>query len=70
VDLVIANILAGPLKELAPTLAELVKSKGQLILSGLLIEQADELMNTYSEWFDMEPPSTKEEWVRLTGRKR
>ena len=70
VDLVIANILAGPLKELAPTLAELVKSEGQLILSGLLIEQADELMNTYSEWFDMEPPSTKEEWVRLTGRKR
>ncbi|NRP16024.1 MULTISPECIES: 50S ribosomal protein L11 methyltransferase [unclassified Marinobacterium] len=70
VDLVIANILAGPLKELAPTLAELVKSGGQLILSGLLIEQADELISTYSEWFDMEPPSTKEEWVRLTGRKR
>lgn len=70
VDLVIANILAGPLKELAPTLAELVKSGGQLILSGLLIEQADELIGTYSEWFDMEPPSTKEEWVRLTGRKR
>jgi ribosomal protein L11 methyltransferase len=70
VDLVIANILAGPLKELAPTLAELVKSEGQLILSGLLIEQADELISTYSEWFDMEPPSTKEEWVRLTGRKR
>jgi ribosomal protein L11 methyltransferase len=70
VDLVIANILAGPLKELAPTLAELVKSEGQLILSGLLIDQADELISTYSEWFDMEPPSTKEEWVRLTGRKR
>jgi ribosomal protein L11 methyltransferase len=70
VDLVIANILAGPLKELAPTLAELVKSGGQLILSGLLVEQADELISTYSEWFDMEPPSTKEEWVRLTGRKR
>jgi len=70
VDLVIANILAGPLKELAPTLAELVKSEGKLILSGLLIDQADELINTYSEWFDMEPPSTKEEWVRLTGRKR
>ncbi len=70
VDLVIANILAGPLKELAPTLAELVKLEGKLILSGLLIEQADELINTYSEWFDMEPPSTKEEWVRLTGRKR
>ena len=70
VDLVIANILAGPLKELAPTLAGLVKSGGQLILSGLLIEQADELISTYSEWFDMEPPSTKEEWVRLTGRKR
>ena len=70
VDLVIANILAGPLKELAPTLEELVKSGGQLILSGLLLEQADELISTYSEWFDMEPPSTKEEWVRLTGRKR
>ncbi len=70
VDLVIANILAGPLKELAPTLAELVKSDGQLILSGLLIEQAEELITTYSEWFDMEPPSTKEDWVRLTGRKR
>ena len=70
VDLVIANILAGPLKVLAPTLAELVKSEGQLILSGLLIDQADELISTYSEWFDMEPPSTKEEWVRLTGRKR
>lgn len=70
VDLVIANILAGPLKELAPSLAKLVKSNGKIVLSGLLFEQADALLETYSEWFDMEPVAQKDDWIRLSGTKR
>ena len=70
VDLVIANILAGPLKELAPSLAKLVKSGGKIVLSGLLFEQAEALLTTYSEWFDMEPVAQKDDWIRLSGTKR
>ena len=70
VDIVIANILAGPLKDLAPHLARLVKTQGQIVLSGLLSEQAESLLATYQEWFDMEAVSYKEDWIRLSGTKR
>lgn len=69
-DLLVANILAGPLVELAPTLAKLVKSGGQLVLSGVLASQADELISTYQQWFNLEPVAQQEEWIRLTGVKR
>jgi ribosomal protein L11 methyltransferase len=69
-DLLVANILAGPLVALAPTLAERVKSGGLIALSGLLSHQADEIVATYSEWFDLDPITEREEWIRVTGRKK
>lgn len=69
-DTLIANILAGPLKMLAPTLAALMRPGAKLLLSGLLQSQADELSQHYSQWFKMDPPEHKEEWIRLTGIKR
>ncbi len=69
VDVMLANILANPLLELAPQLAEWVKPGGQIVLSGILKEQAEEVRQRYLEWFDMSPPATQEEWVRLEGIK-
>ncbi|SEG72350.1 50S ribosomal protein L11 methyltransferase [Marinobacterium lutimaris] len=69
-DTLVANILAGPLVQLAPTLEALVRPGGKLLLSGLLSEQADEVSAAYSQWFDMEPAVEKDGWIRLTGVKR
>lgn len=69
-DVLVANILAGPLTELAPTLAGLLKSQGKLLLSGLLASQAESITATYSKWFDMEPAVEQDGWIRLTGVKR
>ena len=66
-DILVANILAGPLKELAPLIAEKVKSGGQLALSGLLQERSLEVADFYAQWFDMDEPAHKDEWTRLTG---
>lgn len=69
-DLVIANILSGPLVELAPELNALVKPGGHIVLSGILQEQADSVLTAYSQWFEMQTPVTREDWVRLEGIKR
>jgi ribosomal protein L11 methyltransferase len=69
-DLLLANILAGPLIELAPRLAALTRTGGGLVLSGILASQAEQVAAAYAPWFEMEPPAVKEDWVRLTGRKR
>lgn len=69
-DTLVANILAGPLKQLAPRLAELIRPGGKLLLSGLLDSQGAEVIEHYSQWFDMEPAVNKEEWIRLSGVKR
>jgi ribosomal protein L11 methyltransferase len=68
-DLVIANILAGPLQTLAPTLVKLSKTKSDIILSGILDSQADAVSNTYQTWFEMQPPTQKEDWIRLVGHR-
>ncbi len=70
VDLMLANILANPLIELAPQLAALVKPGGQIVLSGILIEQAEAVSERYQHWFEMAPMTTQEEWVRLDGIRR
>ncbi|MGB5606891.1 MAG: 50S ribosomal protein L11 methyltransferase [Gammaproteobacteria bacterium] len=67
--LVLANILAGPLIELAPTLAGLVSAQGQLLLTGILAEQGEGVMSAYRRWFDFRPPVQREEWVLLAGNK-
>lgn len=69
-DIMLANILAGPLAELAPALNALTKPGGLLCLSGILDIQANAVMDAYSEWFDFDPIAQKDEWVRLTARKR
>jgi ribosomal protein L11 methyltransferase len=67
-DLLLANILAGPLIALAPEITALVNSGGQIVLSGILQQQAAELMAAYSA-FDFAPPREREGWVLLTARR-
>ncbi len=69
-DILVANILAGPLIELAPHLASLVRTQGAIVLSGILPEQAGAVSTTYSEWFTMQPEVTHDGWIRLEGLKR
>jgi ribosomal protein L11 methyltransferase len=69
-DVMLANILAGPLAELAPALNALTKVGGKLCLSGILQHQAESVMAAYIEWFDFDPITHQEEWVRLTAIKR
>jgi ribosomal protein L11 methyltransferase len=73
-DVVVANILAGPLVELAASISERVKPGGQLALSGILSEQAAGVIEAYAPWVDFDEPEFREQdgqtWTRLTGRKR
>ncbi|MBP4049258.1 50S ribosomal protein L11 methyltransferase [Chromobacterium violaceum] len=69
-DVVLANILANPLRMLGDLLASHVKTGGRIVLSGILAEQADELSAIYSQWFEMDPPVFDEGWTRLTGTRR
>jgi ribosomal protein L11 methyltransferase len=69
-DVFVANILAGPLAALAPRFAECTKPGAPFALSGILIGQADELLARYAEWFDDLVVSTREDWVRISGRRR
>ena len=66
-DLLLANILANPLIDLAPRLAGLVRSGGDLVLSGILAEQADALCAAYARWFSLSETAEKDGWVRLHG---
>ena len=68
-DIVVANILAGPLCELASVIAPLVKPGGTLVLSGILADQAEQVMQAYTPGIRFEPPVNREGWVRLTGHK-
>ena len=69
-DVLLANILAEPLHELADKLAKLVTKGGHIVLSGILYAQADALLESYGRWFDMDEPALRQDWVRLTGRRR
>jgi len=68
-DIVVANILAGPLVELAANIAGHCNETGLIALSGILDNQAEVTRTAYLEWFDMEQPVFKEEWSRLSGKK-
>jgi ribosomal protein L11 methyltransferase len=67
VDVLIANILAQPLIELAPVLANLVKSGGKIVLSGILTNQTAKVVTIYNSWFKMQAVVLKGEWARLEG---
>ena len=68
-DIVVANILANPLKALAPAIAGHVRPGGQLALSGILEEQAAELIAIYAPYIALGVAGTREGWVCLAGIK-
>lgn len=68
-DIVLANILAKPLIELSDNISALVKTQGQLVLSGILKEQADAVSTAYQTAFTLHPPTIQEDWCRLDGHK-
>jgi ribosomal protein L11 methyltransferase len=69
-DVLLANILAGPLVELAPRFAQAIRPGGHLALSGLLLEQADTVTSAYRPWFDIGTAATRDGWALLAGRRR
>ena len=69
-DLVLANILAGPLVQLAPIISQHVHQGGHLVLSGILTEQAEEVRAAYQADFILDPTAEKDGWVRISGVRR
>ncbi len=69
-DLILANILAGPLQALAPRFAALLRPGGTVVLAGLLDAQADEVAQAYIPWFDLKPKTVRAGWARLVGLRK
>jgi ribosomal protein L11 methyltransferase len=69
-DLLLANILCGPLCDLAPRFAALMAPGGKIVLAGLLAAQADEVTRAHAPWFDISPFATRDGWTALAGRRR
>jgi ribosomal protein L11 methyltransferase len=69
-DIVMANILAGPLCELAPALSRLVRPHGRLILAGLLSTQAAEVASAYASAFEVTEFKTRDGWTSLAAVRR
>ncbi len=67
VDILLANILCGPLCELAPRFAALTRPGGKIVLAGLLSNQADEVTRAHAPWFDIEPFASRDGWTALAG---
>ncbi|MFZ2854874.1 MAG: 50S ribosomal protein L11 methyltransferase, partial [Rhodocyclaceae bacterium] len=68
-DIVVANILANPLKALAPAITGHVRAGGRLALSGILVEQAEELISIYAPYILLSVADSREGWVCLAGVK-
>ena len=68
-DIVVANILSNPLKALAPAICSHVRPGGRLALSGILVEQADELIEAYSSYIPLALADSRDGWVCLAGVK-
>ncbi|RIX44161.1 MAG: 50S ribosomal protein L11 methyltransferase [Rhodocyclales bacterium GT-UBC] len=68
-DLVVANILSNPLRVLAPAICAHVRPGGRLALSGILREQAEEIIGIYAQWLPLVVADTCEDWVCLSGEK-
>lgn len=68
-DIVVANILANPLKALAPAIVGHVSPGGLLALSGILVEQSDDLIAIYAPWIALAVAGTNDGWVCLAGQK-
>lgn len=70
VDILLANILAEPLLQLAPTFAGLTGGGGKVVLSGILRDQAAAVASRYAAWFDIAPATIRDDWARLDGVRR
>jgi len=70
VDYLVANILSGPLVELEPQLAALCRPGAQLVLSGILPEQAEQVVVAYTTHFELDEVTLKDNWCRITGLRR
>lgn len=68
-DVVVANILSNPLRVLAPAICAHVRAGGRLALSGILREQADEIVAIYAPWIPLQVADLREDWVCLAGIK-
>jgi len=69
-EVVVANILAGPLVSLAPQLASLVIPGGLIALSGILAEQTADILAAYQDYFELDPVAEQDGWIRVSGRRR
>ena len=69
-DVVVANILAAPLRELSGIIKGLVKPNGQLAMSGVLDTQAEDVANYYRDELHIDPIASQTEWCRISGRKQ
>jgi ribosomal protein L11 methyltransferase len=69
-NLLLANILCGPLCELAPRFAALTAAGGKIVLAGLLDAQVDEVTRAHAPWFDISPFATRDGWTALAGSRR
>ncbi len=67
-DILIANILALPLMELAPTFSSLLKPGGRIVLSGILAEQVPTVTAAYSSWVTFDSPQISGEWACISGK--
>jgi ribosomal protein L11 methyltransferase len=68
-ELVVANILAGPLVNLAPTLVSLLAPSGQLLLAGLLEDQAKQVIDAYANQVPLKIAAQEDGWVLLSGHR-
>jgi ribosomal protein L11 methyltransferase len=69
-DLLIANILANPIIELEPLFSEFLKSNGTILLSGIIKEQVEEIVNCYSQNFTDMKIANKDEWYRISATRK
>jgi ribosomal protein L11 methyltransferase len=68
-DVVVANILSGPLRELAEVITAYARNGGDIALSGILENQAETLTGIYGQNCTLDPISSKDEWIRISGKK-
>ncbi|HKY69810.1 MAG TPA: 50S ribosomal protein L11 methyltransferase [Gammaproteobacteria bacterium] len=69
-DLILANILANPLITLAPIFADLIKTDGTILLTGILEGQQEAILKAYAPWFSFMPIIRLQEWVLLVGTRK
>jgi ribosomal protein L11 methyltransferase len=70
VDVLVANILAGPLHELAPQFAACLRPGGSLVISGVLEGQQSELLTRYAQWFGDLHVAARDEWLRISAARK